>query len=162
MLACSSICSPLLLCIASLCGKTTSMCPRLRHSHLPLASAPQHLNKQTSPRPALSPLASMIHSSLSWSMVLNAELKSTYSKYRSCWLIFASDMMFITFCSCRIVFFCFLKPSCALLRMLKCSAYLYRHSAITPVHHLYRVFASAMGLQFPKSCSLPFLCRSTF
>ncbi len=64
-------------------------------------------------------------------------------------------------CSCRIVFFCFLKPSCVLLRMLKCSAYLYKHSAITPVHSLYRVFASAIGLQFPKSCALPLLFRST-
>ena len=49
--------SPLLMCIVSLCGKTTSMCPSLRYSHLPLASDPQHLNRQTSPQPALSPLA---------------------------------------------------------------------------------------------------------
>ncbi len=52
-------------------------------------------------------------SSLSWSVVLNAELKSTCSKYKSCWLVFASDMMFITLCSCRIVVFL---PSEALLR----------------------------------------------
>ncbi len=58
LLACSSVSSPLLLCIASLCGKITSMCSSLRHSHLPLASAPQHLNRQTSLQPALSPLAS--------------------------------------------------------------------------------------------------------
>ena len=101
------------------------------------------------------PRSCIIHSSLSWSMVLNAELKSTYSKYKSFLLIFAFGMMFMTFCSCRIVFFCFLKPSCALLKILKCSAYLYKHFAITPVHSLYRVFASAIGLQFPKSCSLP-------
>jgi len=57
LLACLSVSSPLLLCIASLCGKVTSMCPSLRHSPLPPASGPQHLNRQTSPHPALSPLA---------------------------------------------------------------------------------------------------------
>ena len=56
-LACSSVSSPLVLCIASLCGKTTSVCPSLRHSRLLLISAPQHLNRQTTPQPALSPLA---------------------------------------------------------------------------------------------------------
>jgi len=56
LLACSWVFSPLLVCIASLCGKTTSMCPSLRYNHLPLTSDPQHLNRQTSPQPYLSPL----------------------------------------------------------------------------------------------------------
>lgn len=39
------------------CGKTTFVCPSLRHSRLPQTSAPQHLNMQTSLQPALSSLA---------------------------------------------------------------------------------------------------------
>ena len=40
------------------------------------------------------PRSCMMHSSLSWSILLNAELKSTYSMYRSLILIFASHKTF--------------------------------------------------------------------
>ena len=55
LMACSSISSPLVLCIASLCGKTTSVCPSLRHSRLLLISVPststgkQHLSQLCHP-----------------------------------------------------------------------------------------------------------------
>ena len=39
-----------------------------------------------------------------------------------------------------------------LLRMLKFSAFMHKHTAITPVFSLYRVFAGAISLQFPYSC----------
>ncbi len=70
-----------------------------------------------------------------------------HSKYRSCWLILASDMISITLCSCNAVFFSFLKPSCALLRVLKCHAHLYRHSAITHVHNFIEFLLALLASQ---------------
>lgn len=123
-------------------------CPAKKSFILDLASV--YSLAVTSMASSGNPRWCIIQSSLLWPMVLNVDLISTYSKYRSCF----------TFASDNIMSFCFLKPSCT-IKMWRCSAYMYKHSAITHVHISYRVFASAIGPQFAKSCLLPFLCRST-
>jgi len=64
------------------------------------------------------PRSYMICNSLSWSMVLKAELKSMYSMNRFCSDSFASESTFTSVCSWRILFLYLLNPSCELLNIL--------------------------------------------
>ena len=84
----------------------------------------------------LTPMSYMTCSSLSWSTVLKAEAKSTYTVYMCCPALAASSSTLMRFLVCLMVFLPFLKPYCISDSMPYFSAVVVSARVTCAVHNL--------------------------